>query len=230
MISKTPLQRWLLLLLVASVIFGAVVGIAIVLLDTWGWLELRIAGTTAILAVGSLAALACDYSRQSGSRNVLPRAGLLMTLIGTGMSLAGIWCDIDAEAYWKSFVVIAIVGLATVIVALLWAARLARRYSWLHHISFTVYYLLAIYASYAIVAENDDDGTMRAIGALSIIAAAIALIVPLLHRLSRMDFVQHESRDAAGMSSVATIDDEIRRLQSRLAELMEQRARLTSER
>lgn len=228
MTSKTPFQRWLLLLLVASVIFGAVVGIAIVLLDTWGWLELRIAATTAILAIGSLAALACDYSRRPDSRNVLPKAGLLLTLIGTAMALAGIWCDIDAEFFWKSLGVISIVGLATVIVSLLWAARLARRYSWLHSVSFTVNYLLAIYASYAIITENDDDATMRAIGALSIVAAALALIVPLLHRLSRMDVIQHEQGDDAGALSVATIDDEIQRLHLRLAELTEQRARLAS--
>lgn len=220
---KNPVQRWLLLVLVASVIFGAVVGIAIVLLDTWGWLELRIAGTTAILAVGSLGGLACDYARRPNSLNVLPRAGLLMALLGTGMALAGIWCDINADLFWKSLAVIAIVGFATVIVSLLWAAKLARRFSWLHSVSFMVYYLLAIYASYAVLAENDDDSTMRAIGALSIVAAAIALIVPLLHRVSRLD---ETAGGAVGGRGLKAIDEEIGQLRDRLALLEAERARL----
>ena len=56
------LKRPLLYLAVGSVMVGAVLGIIVVLRNTWGWFEVRVILTTITIAVASLCGLACDLS------------------------------------------------------------------------------------------------------------------------------------------------------------------------
>jgi hypothetical protein len=224
-----PFRRWLLIMLSASVIFGAVIGVAIVMLDSWGWLEIRIALTTIALGIGSLCGLACDYSRRPNANNVLPWAGILLTLVATSMSLVGFWLDVRPDAFWKTLCVVIAVGSATAISSILSLARLARRFAWVFVVSVATYYVLAGFITYAIIAENDDDSLMRTIGVLSIIATAFTLLTPLLHRISRMDDIRDDSSDIPSDWSVTVLDQEIRTLRARLATLEERKARLISE-
>ena len=84
--------------------FGAVLGIIIVLRDNWDWFEIRVILTTITVAVASLCGLACDLSRTPKGSNLLPYAGLCMTLIAAAMIIAGMWIDLsEASRNWPSW-------------------------------------------------------------------------------------------------------------------------------
>ncbi len=57
------MKRPLLYLLAGSVGLAVVLGIAIVLRNTWGWFEIRVILTTLTIAAASICGLACDISR-----------------------------------------------------------------------------------------------------------------------------------------------------------------------
>lgn len=220
------MKRPLLYLLISSVILGAVLGIIIVLRNTWGWFELRVILTTITIAIASLCGLACDLSRTPRSANLFPIGGLMLTFVAAGMVLVGMWSDLDSEGYWKTVVLVSIFALATVHVCLLSVARLADRFSWVLFITYQVIYGLAVLLSILIIWEVDNEGMYRFVLAVSIVDAALTLVIPLLHRISKTDEKPTAIMTALEERNVATIEQEIALLKKQITELEKLRSEI----
>ena len=78
---------------------------------------------------------------------------------------------------------------------------------------------LAALLSTMIVFEIDNDPIWRVVATLSIIGAALTLIIPILHRLGRTEQEGAALRMPLEERNLATIDEEIARTKSRLHEL-----------
>jgi len=135
------------------------------------------------------------------------------------MILVGMWADVDAEAYWKASATVAIFAVATVHVCLLGFARLAGRFRWGYFITCQIVYGLASLLAIMIIGEIDDDGAFRLLATVSIVDAALTLVIPLQHRISKTDTHRTSVLTALDDRNVAGIDGEIARLKRRISEL-----------
>jgi hypothetical protein len=219
MYGQSNLKRPLLYSLVGSVVLGALLGIVLVLRNTWGWFEVRVILTTITVAIASLCGLACDLSRTPRGANILPRCGLLLTLVAAGLILAGMWTDLNKDEFWKFTISVSIFAVATVHICLLSIAQLAKRFRWVYFIACQVIYGLAVLLSVIVFWELENERMFRFVAMISIVDAALTLVIPLLHRISRTD--DNHAHIAAPMAArnLAAIDDEIATLKNRIVEL-----------
>lgn len=216
-------KKPLLYALIISVIFGAILGIVFVLRDQWGWFEVRVMLTTVIIAVASLCGLACDLSKLPLGINVLPRAGLILTAISAGMLLFGIWTENNEKEFWKATITLCIFAVATVHVCLMSIARLVGRFRWVSFIGTQLVYGLAVMLTIVLVGEVDSESVWRFIAALSIVVAAITLVIPILYRIGRMEESKVALLMPTNQRNLASIDDEISRLQKQIDKLQKVR-------
>lgn len=217
--DRGNLKRPLLYLLVGSVIFGAVLGIFLVLRNKWGDFEIRVILTTITVAIASLCGLACDLARTPRGANVLPIGGLVLTFVAAGMVLIGIWFQLESDGYWKVTASISVFAVATVHICLLSIMRLAGRFHWVFLIACQVIFGLAALLSSMILWEIENDGMIRFVVTVAIIDAALTLVIPLLHRISKTDAARTALITPLDERNVAAIDEEIARLKKRIMEL-----------
>lgn len=217
--SSQQLKRPLLYLLISSVLFGAVLGVLLVLRNTWSWLEVQVMLTTVILAVSSLCGLACDLSRLPRGQNILPKSGLALTLVAACLLLFGVWIEASSESYWKFTVTAIIPAVAVVHVCLLSIARLARRFQWVFTVAWQCIGGLACVLIGMVVFEFYSVDISRFVAVLSIVVTALTLVIPLLHRLSRTEQSASPLTTPLEQRNLAAIDAEIARLQQRIAQL-----------
>ena len=205
--------------LVGSVVLGALLGIVLVLRNTWGWFEVRVILTTVTVAIASLCGLACDLSRTPRGANILPRGGLVLTLVAAGLILAGMWTDLNKDGFWKFTISVSIFAVATVHICLLSIAQLAKRFRWVYFIACQVIYGLAVLLAVIVFWELENERMFRFVAMISIVDAALTLVIPLLHRISRTD--DNHSHIAAPIAArnLAAIDAEVAALKKRIVEL-----------
>lgn len=183
--SPKKVALWLL---IASVAISAGLGIWAILSGEFGELQGRVLLTTLTITGASVCGLACGAYWETGRNRWLPGMGILLTLIGAGVVIFGIWYKTSAIGFWKVAASICLVAIATAHVSLLSLARLNGRYRWVMAAAYGLAYLLACLLIVAMFAEsNNSDWFPRLIGVVSILLAAVSLIVPIFHRLSRTE-------------------------------------------
>jgi hypothetical protein len=225
--ANPTLKRILLYSLVGSVAIGAVLAILFVLLNTWGWFEIRVILTTILVAAASLCVMACELARTPKGRNLLPYAGFGLTVLASVMMLIGMWSDIREDAYWMLAGSLCTFAIATVHVCLISVAPLARKFKWVYYIAFQITYGLAIIFSLVIFDSfRPEEGIIRAIIALAIVDTALTLVIPILSRISRTDQPDELLESPLELRNDAAIDKEISLLRNRIAELEKLRAKM----
>lgn len=161
--------------LVASLAASAAVGILAVLFGEFRETELKILGTTLTLAGASLCALPCAA-----------RMGLAVPVATALAQIAGIWewKLFDTEPFWKGIGTGWTLSVALAHAAFLGQIRLADRFRRVGTAARITTVLLSGLVILAIWAEWDDDLAFRLIGALSILATALTIVVPVLARMA----------------------------------------------
>ena len=207
--KRSNLKRPLLYLLVASVLFGAVLGIIIVLRNKWDWFEVRVILTTVTVAIASLCGLACDLSRTPRGRNLYPIGGLGLTFVAAGMILIGMWADLESKWFWKSTASVSIFAVATVHICLLSVAKLAGNFKWVFLIACQVIFGLALLLCVVVMWEVGNDRMYRFLAVISIVDAALTLVIPLLHRIGKTDANRSAMMMPVDERNVVALDQEI---------------------
>lgn len=219
-------RQWMWYGLIGSIVFGALLGIVVVLRDQWEWFEIRVLLTTATIAVASLCGLTCDFLRIPGERNILPLLGLVLCLVSTVMLLFGMWTDVNDDMYWKVVLCACTLALATVHVSLLGIAQLAKRFKWLMFVAYQTIYGLAFLFVYMVLDNEFTSSVVQLAIVLTIVNAAITLVIPLLHRISRAELPFQSGVSLLEKRSLVSIDEEICKLRERIADLEQARSRL----
>ncbi|QDT01861.1 hypothetical protein K227x_02300 [Rubripirellula lacrimiformis] len=214
--------------LIGSVLLGAVLGIIAVLRNTWHWFEVQVMLTTVIVAVSSLCGLACDSFRTPKGMNLMPKAGLAFVGMAAALLLTGVWGEVDSEEYWKATICVCIIAVAIVHVGLLSIAKLASRFQWVYLVGSQIIFGFALLLCATVIGQIESSEVWRLIAALSIVVAAISLVIPILHRISRMGSRGDTLQSPVVDRNLASIDDEIGRLQIRIAELQRLKETMTS--
>ena len=216
----------LIYILIGSVILGAVLGIFVVLRNTWGRFEIQVILSTVVLAAGSLCGLACDLSLAQNRARSLSLLGMGLTLISCLMLLTGIWFEkIDHEVYWKACAIVSVVTVATVHICLLSNAQLADSYHWVFVVAVFAIGCLTLQICFMIVDETQSPPAFRFLAAMGILVVALSLVIPLLHRVSRTSngiAVDESTTDP----TLQEIDSQIGELRQRIADLEKRRSKL----
>jgi hypothetical protein len=223
-VPRSRLSSTLLRVFVLAIAVTALVGAAAIAMPRKPrWIELRIILTTAAIAGASVCGLACGGCMGRGHR-VLPTAGLVLTTLATVLLLIGIWAEINADAFWKTTLPLIFFAVACAHLSMLFMANLAGRYRWAFLFAYQIVFGLAALLSVGMISEKlfDNDSYMRCVGVMSVLVAAITLLVPVFHYMS------YEKIAAAKEATdpVFALDEEIARLKKRLMELQSKRRSL----
>jgi hypothetical protein len=180
--SPKKIALWFL---IASVAASAALGIIIVLAGTFSELQIRIILTTLTISAASICALASGALWESKRKMLLPSAGVILATLTAILVVFGIWTEAGSEEFWKFTVSVGLVAVATAHACLLALANLARRFVWARVVAFVAVYFLAVCFVYIIYFTPKGDTGVRIVGATAIIVAALTILTPIFHRLSR---------------------------------------------
>ncbi len=180
-------KRAALWFLIVSVVLSALIGIIAIVSGTFGDIQARIILTTLTISAASLCALACGALWESGRAKALPMAGIALATVTAAVFIFAIWAKISNEEFWKFAASVGLIAVATAHACLLSLATLASRFAWSRVAAFVSVYLLALEFIYVIYATPKGDTFIRIIGVTSIVAAALTILTPVFHRLSRGD-------------------------------------------
>jgi hypothetical protein len=181
-------KRIALWFLIVSVAISAVLGIIAILTGDFGSLQIRVILTTLTISAASICALTSGALWEARGQRVLPTAGIVLALSAAALIITAIWLEIESEQYLKFMAATGVMAIATAHDCLLSLARLARRFIWARVVALASVYGLALFVIVCIYSEPGGDLAFRVIGALAIVVAAITIIIPIFHRLSRDDF------------------------------------------
>ena len=213
--------------LIASVALSAVIGIGVILIGNFGEFEIRVLTTTFTVAVASILGLACGAAYESGRHREMSLAGIIFAIVAGLSWLLIIWANQELHEYVvKSIMSVTLIAAALAHLSLISLARLDKRFQWAHTaIYLTVAALCGL--TLALIWFTDaleSDITFRALGVLSILGAALTIVIPVFHKLSNVPAAGGGDAD----SEAAAIDAEIADLKARIAELKERRRGLES--
>jgi hypothetical protein len=219
-VDSRPFNKILLRLFIVSIISTAVLGIVALSFPTESWaLEIKACLTTAILTAASVCGLACGGCLTRGHR-VLPMAGLVLTPISACLLLLGMWVEIESETYWKLAACLAIFAVACAHLSMLFMANLAGSYRWAYLAAYQLVFGLAAMVTVGIVFELfGNDRFWRLTGGVSILVAAITLLIPVFHYMSRELATVARTDD----DPLFAVEQEIARTKKNLIELENKR-------
>ncbi len=201
--SPKKLALWFL---IASVAISAAFGIIAILTGKFGTFQIRIILTTVTISAASICALASGALWEGRGRRILPLAGIVLAVIAAALLITGIWLEPSAEQFWKLTASLGVLAAATAHACLLSLAKLERRFSWASVTTFAAIYLLAFLIVLSIYIEPQGDLGFRLIGVTAIVVAALTIMIPIFHRLSRDDLsLTVDKREAAGPELFSTI-------------------------
>lgn len=181
-------KRVALWFLIVSVASSAVVGIIAIVAGQFGRTQAQILLTTLTISAASICALACGALWETGRARLIPFAGILLAIVDAALFIFGIWWESQSEAYWRFSASVGLMAAATAHTCLLALAKLAARFAWTRIAAFAAAYFLALLFIYLIYFTPKGDTPVRIIGVTSIVLAALTILTPVFHRLSRAGF------------------------------------------
>ena len=214
-----PVKKAFLRSLVVSVLLSALLGILAILSGGFGWFEVRVLLTTATVGIASICGLACGAYLATGTGRALPRAGIALSLAGAAMIIAGAWLEVESKEFWKLAASICVFAVACAHLSLLSMARLAEWFQWSIFAAHAAVFGVAALITTMILFEIGEQGMFQLLAVAAIVDAALTVLVPVFHRLSRSE--------SASAASQRSIDAEIAKLKKKLAELESLKERST---
>lgn len=210
------LKKLFLYVFIASVAASALIGIGVLVLGSFGEIEARVLMTTFTITCTSILGLACGAYYESGKGRVMPTAGIAFAIITALFCVYMIWIgDGGVSIVWKSAGTAGMLAIALAHLSLISLASLDRRFVWARYTIHACVATLVTILLYILWFEPESSGDLvtRILGVLGIVIAALTVLTPVLHRLSRKDVAE-------------AIDAEIAMLRHRIEELEQRKAEL----
>lgn len=175
--------------LIISVSLSALLGIFAILSGTFGDFKARIILTTITISAASICALAAGALWESHGSRTLPRIAVVLAILAAILIIIGIWAKISSEEFWKLNATVGVLAIASAQACLISLARLAPRFAWTRTVALVGIVFLATSIILTIWGEVNDEGFYKAMGATAILVAALTIMMPIFHRLSRGDLI-----------------------------------------
>ena len=120
-------------------------------------------------------------------RGFVPLAGIVASIVGYGLLVAGAWIQPDSSSFWKAAGTALIVAGVAVLLSILSLARLLPRYRPVLVAAELFAGLFAAMLLGVVWNEGASDAYGRALGVVGVLLAATTIAVPILHRASRSE-------------------------------------------
>ena len=117
----------------------------------------------------------------------------LVAVLAALLIITGIWTKISSEEFWKFSATIGVLAFATAQACLISLARLAPRFGWARTVTLLAIFFLATQIIFVIYSEVNGEGIFKLIGTTAILVAALTIMMPIFHRLSRADVIIGEA-------------------------------------
>ena len=187
-IGVEPVKRGFLYALIGSVGASACMAIlAIVSGDFDNW-DLRALLSASTIAAASVCGLACGACLASARIRALPLMGIALAIAAAAAVLLTIWMQpplLEYKMHWKTTGTLCVFAVAVAHLCLLSMAKLAARFGWSLVVAYIVILFVAALLTIMMWFEIVDEGTERLLTVAVILDAAITVVVPIFHRLSR---------------------------------------------
>jgi hypothetical protein len=229
-VHQISLRQLFLWVHIVAVACSAFVGIGQIVLgydDDW-----RVLMTAVIIALASVCGLGCGAALEAKRAKIFPIAGMALTLLGTLMLLFMVWIEPpwkqSTEWFFRSMAIVCIFAVACSHISLLSISRLSERFRWAIFVA--VFSILAVASLVSLLFLFDGgfqnaDWLFRCIAVAAIVDAAMSVLIPIFHVLSRGEM---NALNSGVESTSAEIDAEISQLESRLAKLRQSRMEKSS--
>lgn len=179
--------------LIVSVALSAALGIVVIISGNFGDFEGRVILTTITISAASICALAAGALFESRSARALPGFAVAFAVFAATLIIIGIWVRIRGDEYWKSTATMGLFAIATAQACLISLARLAPRFAWTRTVALIAISFLTASITLTIWGEINEEGFYKAMGATAILVAALTIMMPIFHRLSRGDLIDKKA-------------------------------------
>jgi hypothetical protein len=179
-------RRPLLSFVLASIAVNAALGIYALVVPHFGGLEARILATSASITGAGVLVLACLPARERRFP-LLPAAGIVLSILGFGLIVAGIWSRTESGPLWQTAWALLVMAVWCALMSVLSLVRLAAGHRWVFASTLLVGGLLAAMIDAAIWTEPSSGWYGRATGVVAVLFAAAALALPIVHRVDRAE-------------------------------------------
>ena len=179
-------KRFLLITMIASLVLCALVGIYIFIFGDWDETEMKVFGTTQVVAWFSLMGFCCSVHQNNPKLKWLSAAGILAALIAFIFSVYAVWWEIqDTNYLWETTFTAIIVSFSLAHISLMLLVK--------PKTSLTKYSLMATIIFIVIVAGLLINGVfcefelsetcLRLMGVFAILDVLGTITTPLLNKL-----------------------------------------------
>ncbi len=187
---SSKFQRGLLFGFIGSIVLSGLLGIYVIALGTFGWLEARVLASTVAIGSASVLAMGSAVVWESGRARWLGTGGALAAMLATATLMLMIWSSsrlADSEVAWRSVWALGVFAVACPHAGLLGLARLHRAYEWARIATLAcIGPLAALLLWIVIIDDSPRDLSYRSIAILAILSGVGTIAVPILHRISRI--------------------------------------------
>ena len=183
--DQGSLSRRFLRLFLVFLILTALLAISIVLFEDRNQTRWRILGTSAVISVASVAAMACAAFRERGHLRWLGNVGMALCFAAAAGIVVSLWDFVHGEMYGRFLGCLSTVAGFTALAELLWLMPLIQAHRWVQKATTGTIALLALLICLQIATRITDAAWDRLWVAIAIVVALQVLAHPILWQLGR---------------------------------------------
>jgi hypothetical protein len=162
--DQTSLSRRFLRLFLVFLILTALLAISIVLFEDRNQTRWRILGTSSVISVASVAAMACAAFRERGQLRWLGNVGMSLCFAAAAGIVVAIWDFVQDETYGRFLGCLSTVAGFTALGQLLWLMPLIRPHRWVQKATTYTIAVLTMLICVQIAARITDAAILWQLG------------------------------------------------------------------
>ena len=190
-IGAEPVIRAFLYALIGSIGVSAFMATIVIVSIDFDWWQFKALASASTIVAASVCGLACGAYLSSARNRALPLMGIVLAVAAAAALLLIIWAELDDdnhEMLWKTTVTLCVSACTVAHLCLLSMAKLTARFEWSLVGAYIVILLVAALVTIMIWFDIRDEAMLRLLAAAAVLDAAITIVIPILHRLSRAQY------------------------------------------
>lgn len=154
-----------------------------ILMGDFGEFQMKVLVTTFSISAASICSMSCAAFVEK--KNDWGIQGILVSALAAVLVIAGVWGEIDGEAYWKLTVSCIVFAVASAHLFLLFLPNLDSKHQWSQRASGFFISVLAVMIAAAVWGEIDDAFYYKLLSVVSVIVVLLTLIIPVLMKIQK---------------------------------------------
>ncbi len=163
----------------------AAIAILSVLSGDFGDFQLKVLATTFTISAASICSMSCAAFIDKKKKREFGLVGIVLSGIAAALVIAGMWSEMDEEAYWKITLSLIVFSVALAHAFLLILPDLDSEHRWARKVSCVAVGILALQITGAVWGEIDDEGYYKLLAAVSIVVVLLTLVIPILVKIRK---------------------------------------------